>query len=218
MDRNTAVYPTEERDLPQVAELLVQLYHEEAPGMLPGWRQAECNLLSSLLYASKKIILKTSYVIKESERVVAYAAFAPASLPRHSSFTVNLVIRSCSELGFENGIRYLMEYIKLTHVVCAPLSYGTGQLHSLVVDRSSRGKGYGRALCNHIELVARRQHDTLLIYVLYGNAVTDFYSRLGYELVKLPQQRSLLKRWYRYRSIAMSKSLLRQETTSLLCH
>lgn len=58
----------------------------------------------------------------------------------------------------------------------------TGKIHKLYVLPETQGSGYGRALVQHVEHVARRAgQQRLRLDVNYQNKAVEFYERLGFE-------------------------------------
>jgi ribosomal protein S18 acetylase RimI-like enzyme len=198
-------------DLVKIAGLLVQLYEEEAPGMLTGPMKKRQELLARMLLHAQRHQAGNSYVVKKGAEVCGHVALATSTNPRRSTVRPALLGNACRVLGVRAGIRFMFGIAKFSNLVCGPLPSDTAQLHSLIVHPKFRGQGLALKLCEHVEQEASRSDSQLLAFVLEGNPALSFYRRLGYAEITLPKHQNPLKDIYRISGCAMVKTLSRTQ-------
>ncbi|ADP81203.1 GNAT family N-acetyltransferase [Pseudofrankia inefficax] len=191
-------------DLTTVADLLVQLYEDECPGIFSGSRDASLRLIRSLVRENESVV-RDGLVLDSPDGIIAYGAVSTSTFPRRRPSMAMVGAQALSFLGVRAAAEFCWAYSRLQNLVCAPLPPMTAQVHSLVVHPRARGNGYGELLFRTMEDTARQggHHDALL-YVLAGNPARRLYARLGYQVVPtptLPGVPALL----RYPGIAMRK-------------
>jgi GNAT superfamily N-acetyltransferase len=194
-------------DVPEVARLLVQLYKEEAPRMVPSDEGSFTTLLEAGLRAQGPAAIDSSLVVRDARgrKLIGYVALSCDHSPRKPPFTWDYLVTAFRRLG-PSAVRVLWHQFRLTGLLCATLGPKTAQLHSLIVDHAHRGEGVGAGLVRRLEDVARRQgQEAILLYILDGNPIEDFYHRLGYRRVHLPRPRHPLPG----SGIAMQRLLVR---------
>jgi ribosomal protein S18 acetylase RimI-like enzyme len=179
-------------DIPEIARLLAQLYKEEAPRMVPSDERSFISLLEAGLRAQYPAAIDSSLVVRDARsraRLAGYVALSCDYSPRKLPFNQDYLTTAFRRLG-PSAVRVLWHQFRLTGLLCAALGPKTAQLHSLIVDPAHRGEGIGVRLVRNLEDVARRQgQEAILLYILDGNPVEDFYYRLGYRRVHLPRPR-----------------------------
>ena len=73
-------------------------------------------------------------------------------------------------------------------------AHHTGEIYSLFVDRSHRGKGLGTALLAAAEQHCRlRESSTLIVYTGHSAAAVDFYLKHGFRMVGIRDPRFATK-------------------------
>lgn len=179
-------------DIPEVARLLAQLYKEEAPRMVPSDEGSFTTLLEAGLRAQGPATIDSSLVARDAHgraKLAGYVALSCDHSPRKSPINWDYLATAFRRLG-PHAVRVLWHQFRLTGMLCAELGPKTAQLHSLIVDPAHRGEGIGVGLVRSLEDAAQRQgQEAILLYILDGNPVEDFYRRLGYRRVHLPRPR-----------------------------
>jgi GNAT superfamily N-acetyltransferase len=177
-------------DIPEVARLLAQLYKEEAPRMVPSDEGAFTALLEAGLRTQSPATIDSSLVICDSgdqAKLAGHVALSCDHSPRQPPFNWNYLATAFRLLG-PRAAQVLWHQFRLTGLMCAALGPKTAQLHSLIVDSAHRGEGIAVGLVRSVEDTARRQgQEAIILYILDGNPVEDFYHRLGYQRVNLPR-------------------------------
>jgi ribosomal protein S18 acetylase RimI-like enzyme len=207
-DTRWTVDTPQETDLPEIARLLIELYRAEAPQSLPADENAFASLLQIGLRGQCPSVLETSLVVRDLEdsgHLAGYVALSPDSRPRRPLFVhPNFLSGATRLLGVRAAMKVLVHQYRMMGLLCSPLVTGAGQLHSLVVDRDHRGKGLAVQLVSALEdLAVRHDQESIVLFVFDGNPVEQFYRRLGYMPVPLPQPRFPLPQ----RGIAMQRPL-----------
>ena len=177
-------------DSTEIARLLLQLYREEAPGMVPRKVESFVALLEAGLRAHEST-LASSLVARSDQdpsRLVGHIALSCDHNPRTTPFSPDYLRLAVRRLGVRPAARVLWRQYRLMGLLCAALGPKTAQLHSLIVDPDHRGEGVAVELVRCVEDEARRnEQEAILLYILAGNPVEEFYRRLGYRRVHLPR-------------------------------
>lgn len=193
-------------DIPALSDLLLTLYEDECPRILPQDHSVFRAILAHTLARSESA-LESMLVVRDdasvSGRPVASIMLSPSNRPRRSSLDMEYIATALIRLGIASGAQVVWEQLRLMNLLCAPLPPSTAQVHSLVIDREHRGRGIGTRLMLEAEELARTHGDRyLLLYVLEGNDVAPMYSKLGYKQIPVPSRSRII-----YPGISMVKDL-----------
>jgi ribosomal protein S18 acetylase RimI-like enzyme len=168
-------------DTPVVARLLTQLYEFEAPGMIDGNGDDCASLVESTLRRSTTDFLRGTYLLVRGDETLAMGAVATAESPREPLWYRGMRRDARGSLGRQPGRAFMRGIRRLMAALISPIAEHEAQLHSIVVNRETRGSGAGAHILRVLEQEATNldKRDAVLT-VLNGNPAKDFYHRFGY--------------------------------------
>lgn len=159
--------------------------------MVPADEESFTVLLETGLRAQDPATTECNLVARDERdpiRLAGYIALSCDHSPRKPPFNWDYVAAAVRRLGPRAASGVLCHQFRLMGLLCAPLGPKTAQLHSLIVDPDRRGQGIAADLVRRVEDKARRQgQEIILLYILDGNPVEEFYRQFGYRRVPLPR-------------------------------
>lgn len=203
----TQIRPAHPGDTDRIARLLVDLYEAEMPGMMAGAPKLRRVELVRRLVAGNPAVVRDGLVLTQGEVLLGYGAMSLSARQRCPANPADVLREARAMFGSRRGAAFAWGYFRFQALVCAPLSAGTAQLHSLVIDPAARDAGHGERLFLAMERRARDTHHRIaLLYVLAGNRAQSLYERAGYLVVPTPSAGGP-RRWLRHPGVAMAKRL-----------
>lgn len=198
-----AIETADSSDIPRLAELLVELYRGECPELIPRRSSILTQVIEDAL-GSDIDALRSTFVLRDrdaGDRIVASVVASTSTRPRTSPINVRHILRTL-RTARTDAARILYTQHRLAVLLCASLPPRTTQLHSLIIDQNYRGHRLGTALVRSVEHHALdASDDTVHLYILDGNDVENFYSRLGYTRIAISPKKLA------YPGIAMTKKI-----------
>jgi ribosomal protein S18 acetylase RimI-like enzyme len=190
-------------DIDALSRLLIQLYAHELPGMLHGREAAQVELGRRILRAAP---LGRRYVLERDGEIVGMGSLATDEEPRPDVPAIALLPAPLL-LGPLNGGRSLVGAARGLLTALGLPGRDEGQIHSVIVDRASRGEGLGAVILRHLE------HDALtlgrrraVLQVISSNtAARGFYRAAGY--IESACRPGPVRRTLAYPSVIMQREL-----------
>ncbi|MBX0329878.1 GNAT family N-acetyltransferase [Oscillochloris sp. ZM17-4] len=176
--------PAAPEDAGAVADLLVQLYHTEAPGVLRGARSGQAQLLQHVL-ANELSAGGGRYVAANSGTIVGSASLRRASGPADAALPPGSLRVAIATIGLGDTLRLVLSALRASLTSDVSLRPGECYIYSVVVDEPARGRGVGAAMMTQIEGAARHlgARSALLRVVVGNEPARRLYLRLGYRVV-----------------------------------
>lgn len=178
--------PATSADAETLAELVVQLFHAEMPGVLRGPRAGQVRLMRHLVehelatgVRGRFMALDTSCNVVGSASIRLHGDVSTVNLPRG---TLTLAIRC---LGPLNTLILVGNMVRAALVGETRLRPGECYVYSVVVTEDRRGRGLGDAIMQQIEEQAR----CMGVSVAYLRVISSnqparrLYLRRGYQIV-----------------------------------
>lgn len=181
-----SVRPARVEDLPQIANLLIQLYEAELPGALSGSRIAQQHLLQFSLEANSAQGLRQRYVIADnSGDVLATAALDLPGSPPYERAPAGTIRKAFTTIGGWNTLQLLLVVARSLIYTHRPRLAQSALIHSVVVDKHQRQHGLGKMIVCKLEHISRAVGvANLMLQVLDSNyAARQFYHGLGYKVI-----------------------------------
>jgi ribosomal protein S18 acetylase RimI-like enzyme len=175
--------PAEASDLPQIAELLVQLYEAELPSILLGSREKQAELIYFTLSARNFQGLRHRYVLCDQDcKVIGTAGLELPNGPYYERAPDGTVAKAFQLLGVGPALRLFTAILRQMCTGPRPEPPQAVLLHSFVIDKARRINGYGRAgLAMIEEEVQRLGFDEIYLEVLAENTpARRLYQGAGY--------------------------------------
>jgi ribosomal protein S18 acetylase RimI-like enzyme len=170
-------------DADSVARLLVQLYQTEAPIMIGERPEPYATLIRHCLLIDDAAALRNCYVMEHDGTVVALGGVATREMPRRNLVYDGMIRDAVRSVGLTATARWLWGRGRLMAALLAELEEPEAQLHSIVVDNTSRRRGLGAQMLQFLEHeAAELGKSTSVLHVLNGNPAEHFYKRYGYEV------------------------------------
>ncbi len=173
-------------DCAALADLLVQLYHAEMPGVLRGTPEGQRAFVHALLsvgglggWAGRWMVYDTGGAL-----VGTTGMYLPGE-PQSVSVPPGIFLIAWRTLGPANALLMLANMVRAVFAGGAGLPPSTAYIHSVVVDQRARGRGIGQALLAELERhAAERGARAIQLRVIVGNApARRLYLRQGYRVV-----------------------------------
>lgn len=176
--------PAEASDLGRIAELLVQLYEAELPSILLGAPDKQAELIHFTLSARDFQGLRYRYVLCEQDgKIVGTAGLELPNGPYYERAPNGTVAKAFQLLGFRPALRLFTAILRQMCTGPRPEPDQAVLLHSFVIDKAQRGKGYGRTgLAMIEEEVGRLGFGEIYLEVLAENtSARRLYQNAGYK-------------------------------------
>jgi ribosomal protein S18 acetylase RimI-like enzyme len=166
-----------------VADLLVQLYRAEAPGVLHGPALGQVRLFQHIITHELSRGASGRYVaIGAHGEVVGSASLRTPARQVEDLLPPGTLSAAIAAIGLGDTLRLLISALRASFISDIALRTDECYIYSVVVDEAARGRGVGAAMMGQIEDEARR-HGTraALLRVVVGNdTARRLYVRLGY--------------------------------------
>jgi ribosomal protein S18 acetylase RimI-like enzyme len=190
-------------DIGALSGLLVQLYAHELPGMLRGRVEAQVELAGRLLQSAP---LGRRYVLERAGEVVGMGCLATHDQPR-PEIPARVLLQAPLVVGPRNGIWSLLGAARGLLTIADPPQPDEGQLHSVVVDQTHRGNGFGGLIVRHLErdAIGLGKRRAVLQVITSNLGARAFYRSAGYSETDL--RRGLPRDRLAYPSMLMRKEL-----------
>ena len=175
-------------DSQAVAQLLVQLTHAQAPGVLVGSLERQRSLMRYTLESNHGAGLRERLVAETEQGIVGTAAAHVPGTPRATQVDGTTVRVAVALLGYRSSARLLftLEMVQLAACLTYPKHPRSGlSVYGVSVDEHARHQGIGRALMGQCETIARQQEFSLIhLRVIVSNRpALAFYQHLGYQII-----------------------------------
>jgi ribosomal protein S18 acetylase RimI-like enzyme len=173
-------------DAGAVADLLVQLYQAEAPGVLHGPALGQVRLFQHIVaYELSRGIGGRYVAASPGGQIMGSASLRTPARPVEDLLPPGTLGVAVSSIGIGNTLRLLLSALRTSFISDITLRADECYIYSVVVDANARGRGVGAAMMGQIEEQARRQGArTALLRVVVGNdTARRLYIRLGYQSV-----------------------------------
>ncbi|WP_322510863.1 GNAT family N-acetyltransferase [Chloroflexus sp.] len=180
------IRPATSADVPDVARLIVELYHAELPGALSGARAGQERLLAYTLHANGAAALAHRYVVcDEQQRVIGTGMLQFPGEPVFERAPRGTIAAALREIGFLPTLTLAAVVARTLFGVYRHDDPQSALIHSVVVTAAARGHGAGQALMATLEEQIRaRAIPRARLQVLASNTGAQrFYHRLGYREV-----------------------------------
>jgi ribosomal protein S18 acetylase RimI-like enzyme len=189
-------------DVGALSRLLVQLYAHELPGMLRGKVEAQVELARRLLQSAP---LGRRYVLERAGEVVGMGSLATHDEPR-PEIPPRVLLQAPVVMGPLNGIWSILGAARGLLTIADPPERSEGQIHSLVVDETYRGEGFGGVILRHLEedAIGLGKRRAVLQVITSNVRARAFYRSAGYS------ETELRRGWPRDR-LAYPSVLMRRE-------
>jgi len=189
-------------DIGALSRLLVQLYAHELPGMLRGKVEAKVELARRLLQSAP---LGRRYVLERAGEVVGMGSLATHDEPR-PEIPPRVLLQAPVVMGPLNGIWSILGAARGLLTIADPPERSEGQIHSLVVDETYRGEGFGGVILRHLEedAIGLGKRRAVLQVITSNVRARAFYRSAGYS------ETELRRGWPRDR-LAYPSVLMRRE-------
>jgi ribosomal protein S18 acetylase RimI-like enzyme len=190
-------------DIGALSRLLVQLYAHELPGMLRGKLEAQVELARRLLHSAP---LGRRYVLERAGEVVGMGSLASHDEPRPET-PARVLLQAPVIMGPRNGIWSILGAARGLLTIADPPGHDEGQIHSLVVDETFRGKGFGAVILRHLEeeAIGLGKRGAVLQVITSNVNARAFYRSAGYSEAELRQ--GLVRDRLAYPSVLMRREL-----------
>jgi ribosomal protein S18 acetylase RimI-like enzyme len=190
-------------DIGALSRLLVQLYAHELPGMLRGRLEAQVELARRLLHSAP---LGRRYVLERAGEVVGMGCLATHDEPRPET-PPRVLLQAPVVMGPTNGVWSILGAARGLLTIAGPPEHEEGQIHSLVVDETFRGKGLGGVILRHLEeeAIGLGKRRAVLQVITANAGARAFYRSAGYSEAEL--RRGLPRDRLVYRSVLMHREL-----------
>ncbi len=178
--------PATSTDAEALAELVVQLFHAEMPGVLRGPRAGQVRLIRHLVEHELATSARGRFMALDasgrpvgSASIRLYGDVSTVSLPRGA---LALAMRC---LGLFNTLVLIGNMLRAALVGETRLRPGECYIYSVVVAEDQRGRGIGDAIMDRIEEQARRMGaGVAYLRVISSNQpARRLYLRRGYQIV-----------------------------------
>ncbi|MCS6880036.1 MAG: GNAT family N-acetyltransferase [Oscillochloridaceae bacterium] len=178
--------PATSADAEALAELVVQLFHAEMPGVLRGPRPGQVRLMRYLVehelasgVRGRFIALDAGGKVVGSASIRLHGDASTVNLPR-GTFTLAI---HC--LGLLNTLILIGNMLRAALVGETRLRPGECYIYSVVVAEDQRGRGIGDAIMERIEDQARRMGVSVayLRVISSNEPARRLYLRRGYQIV-----------------------------------
>lgn len=200
--------PVTATDAETLAELVVQLFHAEAPGMLRGPRDGQVRLIRHIIEHELAGGVRGRFLaIDAAGTPVGSASLRLYGDPSTVSLPANTLVLAVRHLGPINTLTLLGNIMRASLVGETSLRPGECYIYSVVVDESLRGRGIGNAIMEQIEEQARLAGaQVAFLRVISGNEpARRLYLRRGYRIVA---RTTALASWLGIPSELMRKDLV----------
>jgi ribosomal protein S18 acetylase RimI-like enzyme len=193
-------------DVDTLAELLVQLYGAEEPGVLRSPREGQLSLFRHILAhelavttGGRFLAVDAAGVPLGSASMRLYGDSIPSTLPS------SLLVTALRQVGFADTLRFFGYLLRSSLASETVLRRRECYIYSVVVDAGARRRGVGYAMMEQLEAYARRAGvNAALLRVMEGNEpARQLYRRLGYRRVS---GSAAFARW-----LGMPSELMRKE-------
>ncbi|HEU4327531.1 MAG TPA: GNAT family N-acetyltransferase [Roseiflexaceae bacterium] len=178
--------PAQADDCAALADLLVQLYHAEMPGVLRGTPEGQRAFVSALLSVGGLGGWTGRSMVYDSDgALVGTAGMYLPGEPQIISVPPGIFLLAWRSLGPANALVMITSMARAVFSGGSGLPPSTAYIHSVVVDQRARGRGVGQALLAELERsAAERGARAVQLRVIVGNEpARRLYLRQGYRVV-----------------------------------
>lgn len=199
--------PVTVADAGVLAELIVELYHAEEPGVLRGPRSGQLRLFRHLLEHELAGGGRGRFLAVGGDGTpTGTVSVRLPGDPTLGSLPPGLFATSVAAIGLADALRFYGYLVRGSLSSETPLRRGECYIYSVVVRPEARGGGVGTAMMARIEAHAQALGArTALLRVMDGNeAARRLYLRLGYRTIA---RASLLAAWLGVPSELMRKEI-----------
>lgn len=185
-DDTVTLRPATPADAPAMAELIVQLYHAEVPGVLSGPSDGQLRLFRYLIEYELAHSARGRYLATSaSGQIVGTASLRHAGEAGGSVLPPGIIGMAAQSLGWIDTLRMLGNLARASLLTETPLRPGEAYIYSVAVLEGLRGRGIGRQLMEQVEEQARKAgaYATLLRVIVGNQGARRLYTRLGYRTI-----------------------------------
>ncbi|ABY34785.1 MAG TPA: N-acetyltransferase [Chloroflexus aurantiacus] len=171
-------------DIPDLARLIVELYHSELPGALSGCRAGQERLLAYTLQANGEAALTNRLVVcDDQQRVIGTGMLQFPNEPAYERAPRGTIAAAVRELGIGPTLKLASVVARSLIGVYRHTDPQSALIHSVVITAAARGQGAGQTLMAALEEQIRsRGLPRSRLQVLANNtAAQRFYRRCGYD-------------------------------------
>lgn len=171
-------------DIPDLARLIVELYHSELPGALSGCRAGQERLLAYTLQANGEAALTNRLVVcDDQQRVIGTGMLQFPNEPAYERAPRGTIAAAVRELGIGPTLKLASVVARSLIGVYRHTDPQSALIHSVVITAAARGQGAGQTLMAALEAQIRSRGLTRSrLQVLANNtAAQRFYRRCGYD-------------------------------------
>ena len=173
-------------DAGATADLLVQLYRAEVPGVLHGPTAGQVQLFQHILTHELACGVGGRYVATRPDgRILGSASIRTPARSSDNLLPPGTLRAAIATVGVGDTLRLILSALRASCISDIVLSSGECYIYSVVVDSAARGHGVGMAMMGQIEDEARRHgaRAALLRVVVGNDTARRLYVRLGYQPV-----------------------------------
>ncbi|MEF3273555.1 MAG: GNAT family N-acetyltransferase [Chloroflexus sp.] len=170
-------------DIPDLARLIVELYHAELPGALSGPLAGQERLLAYTLRANGETALAHRYVICDLQRrVIGSGMVQFPDQPVFERAPRGTLAAALRELGLLPTLRLMVLTARALFGVYRHTDPQSALIHTVVVTSAARGRGAGQTLMAALEKqISQHGLRRARVQVLASNTGAQrLYRRLGY--------------------------------------
>ncbi|MEI7770716.1 MAG: GNAT family N-acetyltransferase [Chloroflexales bacterium] len=177
--------PAAPDDAGDLADLLVQLYRAEAPGVLRGPTAGQVRLFQHIIAYELARGSDRRYVASASGQILGSAGLRTPARPAEDLLPPGTLRAAVAAIGIGDTLRLILSGLRASLIPDVNLGPGECYIYSVVVDAAARGRGVGAAMMTQIEDEARRRgiRAALLRVVVGNDTARHLYARLGYRPV-----------------------------------
>ncbi|NNJ10022.1 GNAT family N-acetyltransferase [Chloroflexales bacterium ZM16-3] len=176
--------PAALEDAGVLADLLVQLFNSEAPGVLRGPVADHVCLFRYLV--EHELVGGGRYVAADaSGQIVGSASLRSPAISGDGMLPPGTLQAAISMIGIGDTLRLFLSAMRASLTTDVSLRPGECYVYSVVVDASARGRGVGEAMMAQLEDAARQMgaRAALLRVLVRNETARRLYTRLGYRFV-----------------------------------
>lgn len=171
-------------DIPDLARLIVELYHSELPGALSGSQAGQERLLAYTLHANGEAALTNRLVVcDDQQQVIGTGMLQFSNEPAYERAPRGTIAAAVRELGIGPTLKLASVVARSLIGVYRHTDPQSALIHSVVITAAARGQGAGQTLMAALEEQIRSRGLTRSrLQVLANNtAAQRFYRRCGYD-------------------------------------
>ncbi len=180
------IRPATINDVPDIARLIVELYHAELPSALRGTRSGQERLVAYTLRANGEAALAHRYVVcDEQQQMIGTGMVQFPGAPVFERAPRGTIAVALCEIGLLPTLQLAATVSRTLFGVYRHDDQQSALIHSVVVAAAARGRGAGQVLIAALEdrIRARGLARARLQVLASNTGAQRFYHRLGYREV-----------------------------------